>query len=298
MTTRTNAPDSIEPSTLSVSPYPTPTHAPTTAIQPLLDIMASLRAPDGCPWDKKQTYTSLLPYLAEESAEYMDAVVSGNRADMKDELGDVLLQVVFHAEIAREEGAFDFSDVVEGICHKLWTRHPHVFGDADAVHTPEEVERIWAERKAAERMARGDDRDARIARNPVEGVSKGLEPLQRAHAIAKAAARVGFDWDNVEDVALKVHEELGEVLEAHRHGEGDARVEEEVGDLLFAVANLARRLGVRPEAALRQANAKFERRFASIVDAMDAQQRPLGPASRQEMEDAWNAVRRADRDRK
>lgn len=267
-------------------------------IQPLLDIMASLRAPDGCPWDKKQTYTSLLTYLSEESAEYIDAVLAGDREGMKEELGDVLLQVVFHAEIAREEGSFDFADVVEGICHKLWTRHPHVFGDHDAAHSAEDVERIWAERKAAERAARGDDRDARTARNPLEGVAKSLEPLQRAHALAKAASKVGFDWDHAPDVAEKVQEELAEVLDAHANGEGAARLEEEVGDLLFAVSNLARKLGVRPEDALRKANQKFERRFAAVVDALEAQGIPLSREARGAMEEAWNTVRRADRDEK
>lgn len=274
-----------------------PVKAPDTTIQGLLNIMASLRGPAGCPWDREQTFTSLLRYLVEESAEYMDAVESGDRTAMAEELGDVLLQVVFAAQIAEEEGSFSFQTVVDGIATKLWERHPHVFGDQAAAQNAADVERIWAEQKSKERAARGDDRDARIARNPLEAVPRSLEPLQRAFALGKAAAKVGFDWDNAHEVVPKVAEELEEVMDAAAQDDAEA-LEEEVGDLLFSVVNLARKLGVRPEAAMRRANRKFERRFAAIVDAVEADGSAVATAGRDAMEDAWERVRTADRARR
>lgn len=274
--------------------YDTPVKAPDTTIQSLLDIMASLRGEAGCPWDREQTFESLLRYLQEESAEYIDAVEQGDRAEMREELGDVLLQIVFAAQIAAEEGSFTFQDVVDGISEKLWTRHPHVFGDHESAMSAQDVEKIWAERKAKERLERGDDRDARIARNPLEGVSKSLEPLQRAHDLGKAAAKVGFDWDSAAEVVPKVREELDEVVEAAASGSRES-LEEEVGDLLFSVVNLARKLGVRPESAMRAANRKFERRFARIVDGLESEGLSVRSASRDEMEMIWERVRHEDK---
>lgn len=291
--TRTTQKDESQPAHSGA--YETPAKAPNTTIQPLLNIMASLRAEEGCPWDRAQTFDSLLRYLVEESAEYIDAAESGDRAAMREELGDVLLQVVFAAQIAQEEGSFGFQDVVDGISEKLWTRHPHVFGDREAAMSEAEVERIWAERKAQERAARGDDRDARIDRNPLEGVPKSLEPLQRAHALGRAAAKVGFDWRDAAEVVPKVREELDEVLEAQAQDD-DGALLEELGDLLFSVVNLARKLGVRPEEAMRVANRKFERRFEAIVTDVEAQGLRVADAGRDALEEAWERVRAKDRD--
>ena len=276
--------------------FGTPAKASNTTIQPLLNIMASLRGEGGCPWDRAQTFDSLLRYLVEESAEYIDAVERGDRDDMREELGDVLLQVVFAAQLADEEGSFSFQDVVNGIAQKLWTRHPHVFGGEGAASSAEEVERIWAARKAAERLARGDDRDARIERNPLEGVPRGLEPLQRAFDLGRAAAKVGFDWSDAREVAPKVREELDEVMEAAEH-EGREALEEEVGDLLFSVVNLARKLGVRPEVAMRAANRKFERRFEVIVATLEGDGVSVREAGRDALESVWEQIRVRERRR-
>lgn len=272
-----------------------PHAAPATSVQVLLDIMASLRAPDGCPWDQAQSFESLLPYLQEESAEYLDAVRQNDVDGMREELGDVLLQVAFHAEIAREKGLFDFQDVVDGIAEKLWTRHPHVFGDREKLYDPSAVEAVWNERKRAERAAKGIVEEGET--NPLSKVSRSLDPLVRSHELGRRAAKVGFDWTSAADVVPKIREELSELEDAMSGGDADA-IAEELGDLLFSVVNIARKLGVRPDAAIARANHKFERRFAYVVKAMDAEKIPLTPEQVTAMERFWNEARskRIERD--
>jgi nucleoside triphosphate diphosphatase len=215
----------------------------------LVEIMARLRDPEhGCEWDTVQTFATIAPYTLEEAYEVVDAIQRGDLADLKDELGDLLLQVVFHSRMAEEQGAFTLQDVVDAISAKMQRRHPHIFGDAT-----EGGHHLWEQIKAAERDAKG-------ATSALDGVAVGLPALLRAEKLQKRAARTGFDWPDPSGARAKVDEELAEVEAAispeHR--------EEEVGDLLFAVVNWARKLGIDPEAALRSANAKFERRFKAM----------------------------------
>lgn len=264
--------------------YDFPHRAPTVRLQDLADIMASLRAPDGCPWDKKQTLQSLTPYLLEESAEYIDAVRQGDPDAMRAELGDVLLQVAFAAQIAAENDQFTLQEVIDGIVHKLWSRHPHIFGVGRHAENAQDVERIWEEQKRKERQ------DQPQNPNPLQRVPRSLPPLMRARALGKAAAKVGFDWETADDVLPKIKEELGEVRAAMTDG---ARhdIEEEIGDLLFSVVNLARKLDLQPDEALARANAKFERRFSFIVENMQKSDLPLSAEQRHKMESLWNQAR-------
>ncbi len=229
----------------------------------LLAIMQRLRATDGCPWDRQQTFASIAPYTIEEAYEVADAIERGDVAHLKDELGDLLFQVVFHAQIAGETAAFDFEEVAAAICGKLVRRHPHVFGAAageGAPVTAAEQSLAWEESKARERGA--------ASGSALSGVPQGLPALMRAHKLSKRAARVGFDFEHAGQTADKVAEELAEVREAAAAGIPDAapsqEIFEEIGDLLFAAANLARKLDVDAEAALRAANTKFERRFRAM----------------------------------
>ncbi len=271
---------------------------PSRDIQRLLDIMAALRAPEtGCPWDLEQTFATIVPYTIEEAYEVADAVERGDLPDLKDELGDLLLQVVFHARMAEEQGAFDFGDVVEAITRKLHRRHPHVFGDARDL-APAAVKRLWDEIKRAEKAER---REARTrAGLPQEeagflgGIPTALPALTRAEKLTTQAARVGFDWPDTAQVVDKIREELGEVADAASTGDPD-RIEDEIGDLLFAAANLARHLGIDPEAALRRTNAKFERRFAAIERGLARRGRSLQDASLDEMEELWVRAKGAER---
>jgi ATP diphosphatase len=216
-------------------------------IERLVAIMARLRDPErGCEWDVAQTWTTIAPYTIEEAYEVADAIERNDPADLKDELGDLLLQVVFHSRIAEEAGAFTLADVVTTVSDKMERRHPHIFGDAD-------ISPGWESIKAAERAGKADDSSA------LAGVAAGLPALLRAVKLQQRAARVGFDWPDAEGSRAKIDEELAEVASAPPQ-----EVEEEVGDLLFAVVNWARHLGIDPEAALRAGNAKFERRFRSM----------------------------------
>ncbi|MEQ1549069.1 MAG: nucleoside triphosphate pyrophosphohydrolase [Chakrabartia sp.] len=220
--------------------------APSRGIQPLLDIMAQLRDPEsGCPWDIEQTFTTIAPYTIEEAYEVADACTRGDMASLKDELGDLLFQTVFHARMAQEAELFDFDDIVTAICDKMVRRHPHVFGDAEK---PD-----WETLKAVERAEHDDD-------SALAGVALGLPALLRAEKLQKRAARTGFDWPDPSGSRAKIDEELAEIECVSNADE----LEDELGDLLFAVANWSRQLGVDPEAALRRANAKFERRFRAI----------------------------------
>jgi len=219
-------------------------------ITPLQQIMAHLRDPErGCSWDVAQDFASIAPYTIEEAYEVADAIARGDMAALKDELGDLLLQVVFHSRMAQEAGSFDLEDVISGICDKMVRRHPHIFEDTGGVSPG------WDEIKAAERAAA-----VNADRSALAGVALALPALARAEKIQKRAARVGFDWDKIEDVRDKLLEELHEVHSA----EGEDALEEEIGDLLFATVNLARHHGVEPEAALRRATRKFEQRFRAM----------------------------------
>jgi ATP diphosphatase len=246
-------------------------------ITPLQTIMARLRDPErGCPWDVQQTFATIAPYTIEEAYEVADAIQRDDMAALKDELGDLLLQVVFHSRMAEEAGLFDLSGVITAICDKMVRRHPHVFGDGQA--SPG-----WDEIKAAERAEKDKDDGSALA-----GVALALPALARSEKLQKRAARVGFDWDDVSDVRAKLLEEIEEVVEARNQSE----VEEEIGDMLFAAANLARHHKVDPEEALRAANLKFERRFR----AMEAKAGDRFAAlSLDEKEALWQAVKRDER---
>jgi nucleoside triphosphate diphosphatase len=272
---------------------------PSRDIHRLLEIMAALRTPGtGCPWDLDQNFASIAPYTLEEAYEVVDAIERGDLVDLKDELGDLLLQVVFHARMAEEQGAFAFGDVVEAITRKLVRRHPHVFGQTRDL-SPEAVKALWEEIKQAEKQER---RIARTQAGAVEreegrflaGIPSALPALVRADKLTTKAAKVGFDWPDAAQVIDKIKEEIAEVEDAGRSGDHD-RIEDELGDLLFAVANLARHHGVDPESALRRTNAKFERRFASIESALKDQGRSLNDAGLEEMEELWLAAKLDER---
>lgn len=262
---------------------------PARDISRLIEIMAALRDKDGgCPWDIEQTFATIAPYTIEEAYEVADAIAGGDMAELREELGDLLLQVVYHARMAEEAGAFAFADVVEGITAKMIRRHPHVFGDAET-HGREAAHASWERFKADERARKAQDAGRR-APQYLDDVPRALPALSRADKLAKRAARVGFDWPNAEGVAAKVREELGEVEAAHAAGDA-AHTAEEIGDLLFAVASLARKLGIDPEAALTDANRKFARRFGAVEDALTADGIALENAGFGRLERAWNAVR-------
>jgi len=273
---------------------------PSRDIARLIEIMGALRTPgSGCPWDLEQSFSSIAPYTVEEAYEVADAVARGDLADLCRELGDLLLQVAFHARMAQEAGAFDFGDVVQGITEKLLRRHPHVFGEARAL-SPEAVNVLWERIKAEEKAERGSgEPDGALA-----GVPVGLPALTRALKLQTKAARVGFDWNDPTAVLAKIREETGEI-EAELAAERDGRAEiagarnaaagAEVGDLLFAVVNLARHLDIDPETALRAANLKFERRFAAIERALAARGRSPADATLAEMDALWDQAKAAEK---
>jgi nucleoside triphosphate diphosphatase len=265
------------------------TATPSRDIARLLAIMAALRTPgSGCPWDLEQDFATIAPYTIEEAYEVAEAIARGDLLDLKDELGDLLLQVVFHARMAEEAGAFDFGDVVESITGKLIRRHPHVFGDARDL-SPAGVKALWGEIKEAEKAERRRERgeaEERAAAGVLAGVPAGLPALVRAEKLTRKAATVGFDWPDAAQVVGKIEEEVREVREALEAGARGA-IEDEIGDLLFAAVNLARHAGVDPESALRRANAKFERRFRAVEQALAAGGRQPAEASLAEMEDLW-----------
>ena len=251
----------------------------------LLAVMARLRDPEGgCPWDLAQDFASIAPYTIEEAYEVADAIARGNMADLRDELGDLLLQVVYHARMAEEAGAFDFDAVARGIADKMVRRHPHVFGSESRDKTAAQQTRDWEAIKAAERGCAGP---ARV----LDGVALGLPALTRAVKLQNRAARVGFDWPDAGPVVAKIAEEAAELVEVR---DDPARAFEEFGDLLFVVANLARHLRIDPEAALRAANAKFTRRFEAIEDALRAEGRTPSESSLAEMDALWDAAKRAE----
>lgn len=256
-------------------------------IDALLAVVARLRDPErGCPWDLRQTFRSILPYTLEEAYEVAEAIEIDDMIDLCEELGDLLFQVVIYARMAEERGDFDFGDVVASISTKMIRRHPHVFGDAE-VASEAEVRENWEAMKAAEREAKGK----RLRISVLDGVAQALPALVRAEKLQKRAARVGFDWDELDAVADKVREELAECEQTFaEHADPTERVHE-VGDLLFSCVNLARHLGVDAEQALRAANHRFERRFQRVEVCLRAAGKVPDSAHRDEMERLWETVK-------
>ena len=254
-----------------------------TSFAELVDVMARLRAPDGCPWDREQTHETLKPYLLEEAYEVLEAIDEADDAELCAELGDVLLQVVFHAQVAAEEGRFTVEDVGRAIVDKLIRRHPHVFGQVQ-VDGADQVVRNWEQIKKAERQekARPD--------SLLDGIPVHLPALLRAQRVQSKVSRQGFDWDKIDGPLDKVEEEFAEVRQAWAAGSSQ-QVEEEVGDLLFALVNSARFLEVNPEDALRRSVAKFERRFRAVEAELEKRGKSVEEASLEEMDAIWDAVK-------
>jgi ATP diphosphatase len=268
---------------------------PSRDIETLLAIMAALRTPgSGCPWDLEQTFATIAPYTLEEAYEVADAIAREDLDDLREELGDLLLQVVFHARMGEEQRAFDFGDVVEAITTKLVRRHPHVFGDARGL-TADAVKGLWDEIKRAEKVERHARRtdEAEAGHGALVGVPLALPALTRALKLQEKAGKVGFDWNDPRAVLAKIREEADEIEAEIEAGDAAASAAE-LGDLLFAVANLARHLGTDPEAALRATNAKFERRFAAIERALAAKGKQPQDASLAEMDALWNDAKAAE----
>jgi ATP diphosphatase len=266
---------------------------PSNQISTLLDIMAALRTPTtGCPWDLEQTFATIAPYTIEEAYEVADAIARDDLEDLKEELGDLLLQVVFHARMAEEQGAFAFGDVVNAIVTKMIRRHPHVFGERAGRMTPDEVKGLWgrikAEEKAERARLRGESPHAKAGL--LDSVKKSQPALARAMDLQRTASTVGFDWNDPRAVLAKIREEADEIEAALDSGD-DAHIAEETGDLLFAVVNLARHAKADPEMALRATNAKFERRFAYIERALAARGSSLEQSSLAEMDALWNEAK-------
>ncbi len=260
---------------------------PAAAIQQLIQIMARLRDPQGgCPWDLEQTFATIAPYTVEEAYEVADAIERGDLTDLRDELGDLLLQVVFHSRMAEEQGAFDFAQVAAAISDKMLRRHPHVFGD-HAYDDVEDQKAGWETIKAAERAAKKKG-------GVLDDVPAGLPALTRAVKLTKRAARVGFDWPSTREVLDKLREETAE-LEVEIEAGDHAKAREEMGDLLFVVANLARKLDVEPEDALRATNAKFVRRFAFIEAELAKDGRTPDESDLAEMDTLWNNAKAAEK---
>ena len=262
----------------------------------LLEVMAALRAPDGgCPWDFEQTFETIAPYTIEEAYEVAEAIRRGDRAALRDELGDLLLQVVFHAQMAREEGAFDFDSVARGIAEKMIRRHPHVFGSVPVAGVAAPTQ-AWEAHKAAEREAAAAA-DGRRRPGALDGVALALPALLRAEKLQKRAARVGFDWPGVEPVFAQVLDEMAELRDAAGSEAAETTVPEELGDLLFACVNLARHLGVDAEAALRAANAKFAARFRYVEAALAAAGHRADETDLAELNRLWEEAKHAEKER-
>ena len=254
------------------------------SFEDLVKIMEKLRSPEGCPWDRKQTHESLLPYLLEETYEVIDAVKKGSDEELKEELGDLLLQVIFHSQIAKERGAFDIEDVVDSISKKLIHRHPHVFGEREDIKTAEDVNREWEKLK---------EKEGKKKESLLDGIPESMPALERAYKLQKRAAKVGFDWKGFEGIKEKLIEEISEIEEEIKKGDR-RKIEEEVGDLLFMAVNLARFLGVHPEVALRRANEKFEKRFRYMEKRAKEMGRDLSEMSLEEMEELWQEAKESE----
>jgi MazG family protein len=269
--------------------------SPGTAFDRLADIVARLRGPGGCPWDREQTLESLRPFVLEETYEVLEAIDSGNRGALREEIGDMIFEGVLLAQLCTEAGEFSVADSLGSITDKLVRRHPHVFGDAARAKNADEVLGRWEEAKARERVASPDGGQPKTI---LGGVPRSLPALLRAHEMSTRAAAVGFDWERPADVLAKIEEEVAELREAVERsgGAGNAeerrrQVEEEMGDLLFAIANLARKLGVEPESALRMADDKFARRFTELERRFAARGESLQHAGLARMEEEWARVK-------
>jgi len=256
--------------------------------------MAALRTPEtGCPWDLEQDFASIAPYTIEEAYEVADAIARGDLGDLREELGDLLLQVVFHARMAEEQEAFDFADVVEALNEKLVRRHPHVFGNTRGL-TPHGVKELWERIKSQEQAQKPKEPNAEQPPSALAGVPVALPALTRAIKLQAKAGKVGFDWRDPLAVLAKIREEIEEIEIELAHNDREA-AKAEVGDLLFAVANLARHLDIDPEAALRGTNRKFERRFAQIERALAERGKSPGEATLAEMDSLWNEAKSAEK---
>jgi tetrapyrrole methylase family protein/MazG family protein/ATP diphosphatase len=256
------------------------------AFQQLVDIMARLRGPQGCPWDREQTLESLRAFLLEETHEVLDAIDRGDSDALRGEIGDLLFEGVFLAQVAADQGQFTVTDSLRTIAAKLIRRHPHIFDpEGRPLATPTEVHQQWEQIKAKEQA------DAGERRSVLRGLSKSLPSLLRAYEIGTRAAAVGFDWARSEDVIDKIEEEVAELRQAVA-SEGAARSEEEMGDLLFALANLSRKLGIDPESALRKANNKFTHRFEALEERLHAQGHSVHEATLDEMERQWQLIKK------
>ncbi len=255
----------------------------THPIEELIKVMAALRNPDGgCPWDLEQDFKSIAPYTIEEAYEVADAIERGDMADLREELGDLLLQPIYHAQMASENGVFDIEDVIRDVTAKMIARHPHVFGDTDA-QTPEDVDKIWDEKKAKEKP-----RDSVL-----DGVALGLPALLRAEKLLNKAAKIGFEWEKPEHVLDKFEEELAEMREALQDGTIEEKTDE-LGDLMFLLVNFGRMLGVNGETALRDCNNKFERRFKGLESDFKVKNQDLKDTSLEEMEEQWQEQKRKE----
>ncbi len=247
-----------------------------------LEIIRRLRAPDGCPWDRKQTHETLKSYIIEETYELIEAIDSGDDAAIREELGDVLLQIALHSQIAMERGAFDFADVVETISEKMIYRHPHVFGDTKVANA-DEVEANWSRLKQAEKKTR----------SVLDGIPSGLPGLLAAHRVSERASKVGFDWPDVPAIFEKLDEELKEAKAAY-HSEDSVQLLEELGDLLFVIVNLIRRLGNNAEEVMRQATQKFSQRFRAMETVLSEKDQTFSDLSPDEMDSIWETIKRQE----
>lgn len=272
---------------------------PSRDIKRLIEIMTALRTPEtGCPWDVVQTFETIKPYTIEEAYEVADAIERNDMDDLCEELGDLLLQVVFHARIAEERGEFDFGNVVEAVTHKMIRRHPHVFARSDA-DTPAAVKLQWDDIKQAEKRERKERRAARgLPEDPLRGhlgsVQRSFPALVEALKLQERAAKVGFDWSEPAPILDKIEEEIGELREALRNDDKRA-VADELGDLIFALVNIGRHVGADPEMALRGTNTKFRNRFSHIEDSLSANGESLEAATLERMEELWQAAKKIER---
>jgi nucleoside triphosphate diphosphatase len=272
-------------------------HPKSAALQPgklfegLVAIQARLRAPGGCPWDREQTHHTLKTYLIEEAYEVLDALEQGNADELTEELGDLLLQILFHADIAREAGRFDITHVISAIQDKLVRRHPHVFGKVKA-DTAEQVLKNWVQLKAREKNP-GDSSEQSLP-SALEGIPRSLPALLEAYQLTRRAAQVGFDWETVEGIFTKLHEETSELRVALSDSDRSRR-EEELGDLLFVAVNMTRFLGFDPEVALKHSNLKFKLRFQNMEEEAASSGQRLAQLSKEELEVLWEAAKKRER---
>jgi MazG family protein len=257
-------------------------------IEKLVSLVERLRGENGCPWDKEQTRETLKPMLIEEAYEVLDALDADDPAELKEELGDLLFQIIFHAQIAREKEEFDLADVIDRSHEKMVRRHPHIFGNAD-LKTAGDVLKNWEDIKAAEKGIQSSSRPE-SERSLLDGIPSKLPALHRAHQMTAKASRVGFDWAHLKDILAKMAEEASELLEAQARRDSE-QVADEVGDLLFVAANVARFLGIDPETALARSNRKFERRFRYVESGIKRQGRELKDASLAEMDELWEEAK-------